>query len=619
MTPYRDVSTQALGSVSRAHYDAQAKALYAGLNYPGVVSHLGAIPLDGGPVRRIADIKGPRIYTVSSTAWDPDTRTLFYTADNNAYRDLLSVDPAGERRRTLIRDARIGEIVFDRSDRSLWGIRTLNGIATLVKLAQPYADWTSVHAWPYGEVVYDLDVSPDGKLLSLSVGDASGRQKLLVLVRESLLKGDATPATTFEFGSAIPSNFVFSPDGRYLFGSSYYTGVSNIFRFEIATRALEAVSNAETGFFRPIPLSNDELIVFRFTGQGFVPARIEATPLADVNPIRFLGQQIAEEHPVVKDWKLGSPASVPFDSLVTRRGSYASLRGMRLESAYPVVQGYKDFAALGLRANFSDPVMLNRASLTASYTPDGGLAASERYHVQARVPALRLDARVPAERGRFLRPRRPDAHQPQGLRHWRRLAPHARLRPAAAARPRARCHVLRQPRAAPRLPGRGHELHGRARDARAPPLSQPAPLARLRRRGEGRRLGPRLRGRPREGRLLPEALRQPRPRDAAPAAPFRRSGCAPRLAARWAGRATSRSRTSTSAASATTGSTGARSSATASPPRSRDSRSTRSAGRNYAKAMLEWSAAAAPLPPASARRASTLTWARPAALRQRRS
>ena len=80
----------------------------------------------------------------------------------------------------------------------------------------------------------------------------------------------------------MPDDFVFSPDGRYLYGSSYYTGVSNIFRYELATGKLEAVTNTETGFFRPMPLGDDSLIVFRYTGEGFVPARIEAKPLKDV-------------------------------------------------------------------------------------------------------------------------------------------------------------------------------------------------------------------------------------------------------------------------------------------------------------------------------------------------
>ena len=83
-----------------------------------------------------------------------------------------------------------------------------------------------------------------------------------------------TPVAEFDFGeAAVPNNFVFSPDGRFLYGSSYYTGVSNIFRYEIATRKVEAVTNAETGFFRPLPLGGDDLIVFRYSGQGFVPTR----------------------------------------------------------------------------------------------------------------------------------------------------------------------------------------------------------------------------------------------------------------------------------------------------------------------------------------------------------
>jgi hypothetical protein len=385
VTPYADVSKQPLGSVSRAYYDPARKVLYAGLNYPGVVSHVAEISTETGAVRRITDIKGPRIYTVTSLAYDPKGGRLFYTADNNAFRDLMSLDPVTGRQRMLMRDARIGEIVFDATTGSLWGIRNLNGIVTLVRVPPPYTDYASVYSWPYGDVVYDLDLSPDGTLVSASVGDVTGKQSLRVMKTEGLGRGDATPAAVFDFGAAIPSDFVFAPDGKSLYGSSYYTGVSNVFRYDLATGKLDAMSNTETGFFRPIPVGDDELIVFRYTGQGFVPARIRAKPLEDVNPITFLGARIADEHPVVRSWKLGSPATVPLDSLVTRRGPYRSIRRIGLESIYPVVQGYKDFAAYGLRANFSDPVILNRAYLTATYTPDSDLPSDERYHVQGEL------------------------------------------------------------------------------------------------------------------------------------------------------------------------------------------------------------------------------------------
>ncbi len=69
----------------------------------------------------------------------------------------------------------------------------------------------------------------------------------------------------------MPNGFVFSPDGRYLYGSSYYTGVSNIFRYDLDAKKVDAVSNTETGFFRPVPLADGRLLVFRYTGRGFVP------------------------------------------------------------------------------------------------------------------------------------------------------------------------------------------------------------------------------------------------------------------------------------------------------------------------------------------------------------
>ncbi|HZI78061.1 MAG TPA: hypothetical protein VFD69_01040 [Vicinamibacterales bacterium] len=388
-TPFTDVSPQALGSISRAFVDAGRRTIYAGVNYPGTVPYVAAIALDGGRVEALHDVKQPQLYVVTSMAFDPSSRTLFYTVDNNAYRDVVALDVDTRRQRTLVKDARIGELVFDRSDKSLWGIRVLNGICTLVQLAAPYTGWRAVYSWPYGETVYDLDVSPDGRLLSASHGAISGMQTLRVMDRTRLLAGDATVVKQFDFGTAIPSDFVFSADGRYLFGSSYYTGVSNIFRYELATGELEAMTNAETGFFRPVPLEGGAMLVFRYTGDGWVPSVIRPQPLKDVNAITFFGNQVIEKHPVLKTWAAGSPASVPIESMFQPKRPYSALRRMRLESLYPVVEGYKNTMAYGTYARFSDPVGLNLATVTASYSPSAEVRQSERPHL--RVDYQRYD------------------------------------------------------------------------------------------------------------------------------------------------------------------------------------------------------------------------------------
>ncbi len=382
VTASTDLTPRALGSVSRGFYDARSQNIYAAVNYPGAASHVAAISTTSGHIERIVDIKGPSIYTVSSLAYDPASHLIFYTADNGSYRDLMSVDPSTHRTRMLLKDARIGDLAFNRADGSIWGIRHLNGICSLVRIAKPYNEWQRLVSWPYGTIVYDLDVSPDGTRIAASFGSVDGKQEVRVLSTTEALAGHVEePLASFDFGNSVPNGFTFSPDGRYLYGTSYYTGTSNIFRYDLETKTLDAVTNAETGFFRPIPLGGDSLIAFRYSGQGFVPTRLEARPLEDVSAITFLGERLAEEKPVVKQWVVGSPAAIPFDESKAPSRNYRLAGGMQRESVYPVVQGYKDVGAFGYRFNFSDALQLNHLSVTSTFSPYGSLKPSEYVHL----------------------------------------------------------------------------------------------------------------------------------------------------------------------------------------------------------------------------------------------
>jgi hypothetical protein len=383
LTPYQDVTGRALGSVSRAFYDSETGAIYAGVNYPGAVAHVARISTKNGNLERLVDIKGPLIYTVTSLVWNPSDRRVYYTTDNGAHRDLIQLDPATRRTRAVQKDARIGDLAYNPADRTIWGLRHLNGLCTVVRMKPPYTDWERVVTWPYGTVMYDIDISPDGTRVSGSFGEISGRQDVRILETSALLRGETAALARFDFETAVPNGFVFSPDGRYLFGSSYYTGVSNIFRYDLETKKVDAVSNTDTGFFRPVPLADGRLLVFRYTGQGFVPTWIDPKPLEDVSAITFLGERLVDERPVLKTWMLGSPANVPYDTMAKRTGVYHLGGGLRRESIYPMVQGYKDSAAIGVAVNLSDPLMLNRLRLAAGWSPGSDLAGSERIHLSA--------------------------------------------------------------------------------------------------------------------------------------------------------------------------------------------------------------------------------------------
>ena len=381
-TTYQDISDRGLGSVSRAFYNPNTRRLNWALRYPGVVAHIGDMSIDDGKMRNLADIKGPMLYSVTSLALDAESNTMFYTADNYALRDLMSIDMETGETRMLQKDIRVGELVFNKSGRALWGVRHANGMATLVRMPYPYEKWNQIHSFPYGQVLYDMDISPDGKYLSTSFGEADGAQSLRVFEVDKLLDDDVTPFRKFDFGQALPEGFVFSPDGRFLYGSSYFTGISNIFRYELATEELEAVSNAESGFFRPIPRDDGSLIVFRYTGQGFVPTIIDPKPLDDVSAISFLGTEIIRKYPQLQEWQVGSPADVPLDELITNESDYSGFGNIGLQSIYPIVEGYKDEFAFGFNASFSDPIMLEIIDLSVSNSINSDLPSGEDIHAE---------------------------------------------------------------------------------------------------------------------------------------------------------------------------------------------------------------------------------------------
>jgi hypothetical protein len=105
--------------------------------------------------------------------------------------------------------------------------------------------------------------------------------------------------------------------------------------------------------------------------------------LEDLSAITFLGERLAEERPVVKSWIIGSPAAVLLDTMPQRAGKYRLAGGLKRESFYPVLQGYKNTGALGMRFNFSDPLQFNRASVVVSYSPTGDVPSAERLHLAA--------------------------------------------------------------------------------------------------------------------------------------------------------------------------------------------------------------------------------------------
>lgn len=383
VTPYRPLSKTPLGAVSKAFFDKNEQKLYLGVDYPGSLGYIGSLDLRSGKMSKICGMTSPSLYNVCSIAYDDSAKVIFYTTHNSkGWRDLNAVNLKTGESKLLIANARIGDLAFNNADKSLWGIRHHDGLSRIVRLQAPYLFWEEVVPLSYGTDLFNLDISPNGSALVGTMMDISGKQQLIRIDLDTVLNGRMEYEKLYEFENNAPEHFVYSPDGRYLFGTTYYTGVSNVVRYDFESKTVDWMSNCETGFFRPIPVSPDSLIVFRYTGKGFTPAMIASRVVKDVSAIRYLGQGVVEKYPVVKEWKLKppSPSNINIDSLIVSSGDYNAFSNLGVISAYPIVKGYKNVAAFGMKVEVADALLLHDFDLSLLYSPNRSLPINERFH-----------------------------------------------------------------------------------------------------------------------------------------------------------------------------------------------------------------------------------------------
>ncbi|MCF2516002.1 hypothetical protein LVY65_13145 [Sphingomonas sp. G124] len=417
LTDVQHLSPHGLGSMSRGYVDERTNRLVAAFRFPGQIGFIGTMDLDTGKLRKLADLKGMMLYFVTNIAFDPDSRKAYYINDNRAFRDLMEVDVDTGKKRMLLRDARIGDIVVNPRDKSIWGIRHQNGYATIVRIPPPYAGFNQIHTFDYGITPFDLDISPDGSLMSASYGEVNGTQSVRVWRTQELEDtGSPDEVARLDLPPSTPEGFTFAPDGKSLYGTSYFTGVSNVFHFDIPTQKYEVVSNASTGFFRPMLRPDGQLLVYEYTGKGFSPSLIRPEKRDDLGTIEFLGTKVVNTHPELKEWGVGSPAKVDLDPLITQRGMYRATDRMKLAASYPVVEGYKQKPAAGYYLHFEDPLQFHQLSATISVSPFVDLKDSERLHADIEYRSLNWkfrywhnDADIYDLAGPVLRSRKGDA------------------------------------------------------------------------------------------------------------------------------------------------------------------------------------------------------------------
>jgi hypothetical protein len=382
LTPFSPITNKVLGNVSRYGYNPQTQKIYAALNFPGAISQLSEIDIRTGKIRKLADLDSPSLYYSTFLAYDPDKNKIFITEQNNNFRSLVMINGQTGKKKTLIRFSRTGELVFNKKDHSIWGIKHDNGYSVLVKIPEPYTSVIPMYSADFGKSLFDLAISNNGEKLTASLTGVRGEMSLIMFSLNDLETGKKRFQTIHQLEDNTLTQFQFSPDDSFLVGTSYYTGVSNIWRISLAdTSRFELLSNTETGFFMPLQFKTDSLFVLKFQRDGMIPGIIPLKVINDANSIEYLGNLVSDKNPVVKDWSL-NPTKIEISDSSSTEGVYYPLKRIHLNNAYPDISGFKNTIALGYRLNFSDPVGITNLDLFLGTSPWSNYASNQKIHAQ---------------------------------------------------------------------------------------------------------------------------------------------------------------------------------------------------------------------------------------------
>lgn len=228
LTDVKAISDKSLGSVSNPVYDEKRGVVYAAINHPGKFAQIVSIDIKTGKKEKLMFVDGPMLYQTSYVAFDKNNDRLISTNHNGGIRGLVVYDL--NKKRITMREnyRRFSNLVYDNARDRLYGIFSNAGISHIAYYDKSLENIRLLYSIPFGNSITDLDVSHDGNSLSVTIIDNGGGQTLALFKVDDLENAIFSYETIQQMDDTNLSMFRFSQDDSKLIGSSYYTGVSNI-------------------------------------------------------------------------------------------------------------------------------------------------------------------------------------------------------------------------------------------------------------------------------------------------------------------------------------------------------------------------------------------------------
>ena len=390
ITPTVPLTDEPLGSVSPFVYDPATGKAYAAMNAPGDFAHITEIDLNTGRRRKVTDLHGIQLYNPAFVALDRNARRLIFTTNNAKMRGLNVYDLQKKRVVKRMNYQRVNNIVYDNASDCLYGLFSNGGKQSIVRYDRDLENPEIIYAFPFGVSVSDMDVSHDGKLLSMVRQGDNGEHTLLLFRTEELANANFEVEELVTWEDSNLGQFRFSLDDRYLIGSSYYTGVSNLWQINLETREMDLLSNTEVGLFAPLEIAPGKLMALEFERDGMRPVTLSRAVVEDANAIELFGQKAYENNREALEnvGLLEKPLEpIEFGDVYNNIVAYAPLKEMRFAGAYPTITGFTDANAwnhvtpvLGYRLIFNDPVGLSSIKLGVGISPWSSNEFKNQFH-----------------------------------------------------------------------------------------------------------------------------------------------------------------------------------------------------------------------------------------------
>ena len=210
------------------------------------------------------DVQNARYFDVSSQGSLAYIRLLAH-ADLRVEGDIFLRDTSGDEHRLThgLRARRLQWLPDERGFSGLGGFVVSRIHAGHSELVQVNMSGVVTPIWrgDYGDVIGDIDVSPDGSRLVASFKRSGETWNLAIFDLQQHVWRAVTSTRAIE-------NAPVWLNAQHILFSADYDGVYNLYRYDLETDAVEQWTQESTGAFRPQKLSQ-RLIYQRYTANGY--------------------------------------------------------------------------------------------------------------------------------------------------------------------------------------------------------------------------------------------------------------------------------------------------------------------------------------------------------------